>query len=184
MNFSELKLLVEETLIIKPFPDRKGLFYSNHFDFLYLLTKKYKFNLMVELGTYIGYSALHMRKGNPDGKLYTIDINEKAGGMIKEEDNINLIIGDSVESASKVPNDIDLLFIDAKHDDDSPMREFATYLPKMKEGGLILMDDIYDHPQGIGKLWKELTMPKLDLVYIHKGYGIGAVIIEGDKNEL
>ena len=177
MNFDKLKLLVEETLVIKPFPDRKGLFYSNHFDFLYLLTKKYKFDLMVELGTYIGFSALHMRKGNPEGKLYTIDINEKAGEMIRAEDNINLIIGDSVESASKVPDGIDLLFIDARHNDDSPMRELKTYLPKMKKGGLILMDDIYDHPDGIGKLWKELTVPKLDLVGIHKGYGIGAIIV-------
>ena len=45
--------------------------------------------------------------------------------------------------------EVDILFIDADHDYDSVKKDFTEYLPLVKQGGYILLDDYAEHMKGV-----------------------------------
>jgi predicted O-methyltransferase YrrM len=102
-------------------------------------------DLIVELGTNTGAGALHFRHGSPTTKITTIDITKTSPHRctLIEQANIEYIIKDSVEAASQVDDKIDIIFYDANHEYSNVMAEAAAWMPKMKEGGIALFDDIH-----------------------------------------
>ena len=150
---------------------------SNHYEFLYLLLQTVKPKLVVELGTSTGLSMLYMIEGSPNSDFYTIDIDVNSGLYLKDVP-ATYIIGDSIECVSQIPNDIDILFEDTSHEYDTIERDFQTYFPKIKKGGIMLFDDINSNAYpGAKKWWKELDCPiKVELPKIHLRYGLGAII--------
>ena len=103
---------------------------------------------ILEIGTYMGYSALCLAEGlTDDGKLYTLDIepetNEIAKGFWAQTDlggKIESHLGNATEIILKLNETFDLVFIDA----DKPA--YANYydlvFPKVRIGGIIIADNV------------------------------------------
>ncbi len=116
--------------------------------FLSLISQLIKPSYILEIGTFTGYSALCLAKGLTEaGKLITLDANAETSIIAKDffnssayKNKIEFIEGDATKSISTLPNEIDLVFIDADK------KNYALYydlvFDKLKSGGLILVDNV------------------------------------------
>lgn len=118
--------------------------------FMTLLARLIGARRAVEIGTFTGYSALCLARGLPDdGRLLCCDVSEewtsvgrpyweKAGVAHK----IELRIGPAIETLRAQPREraIDLAFIDA--DKPGYAGYFEELLPRMRPGGVILVDNV------------------------------------------
>lgn len=103
--------------------------------------------MVLELGTFTGYSALCMAEGMPeDGILHTIDNNDELAEFTQNyfnqspyKDKIRYHLGDALETIPSINETFDMVFIDADK------REYLSYyeavLNKVKKGGFILADN-------------------------------------------
>lgn len=103
---------------------------------------------VLEIGTYTGYAAICLAEGlTPDGKLYTIDINEELEDIVKThvekaglQHKIIQIIGDATQEINKLNETFDLVFIDA--DKQNYSLYFDLVIDKVRSGGFILADNV------------------------------------------
>ena len=103
---------------------------------------------ILEIGTYTGYSALCLAEGLlPDGKLHTIDKNEELRELQRRYfdlspygDQIIQHTGLALETIPRMEETFDLVFIDA--DKQEYPDYFEIVLPKVRPGGLILLDNV------------------------------------------
>ena len=107
---------------------------------------------ILEIGTFTGYSALCLAKGlTEDGELHTIELREPDAAHAKEYFNASLngrIIlhtGNALEVVPALKETWDLVFIDA--DKVSYKEYFTLVLPKVRQNGFILADNIFFHGQ-------------------------------------
>ncbi|HEU5146081.1 MAG TPA: O-methyltransferase [Chryseosolibacter sp.] len=104
--------------------------------------------VILEIGTYTGYSALCMAEGlQENGKLITIDINEeledRVRGYFREakiEDRIDYRIGDATKIIPQLNENFDLVFIDA--DKENYGRYFDLVIDRVNLNGFILADNV------------------------------------------
>jgi caffeoyl-CoA O-methyltransferase len=104
--------------------------------------------LVLEIGTFTGYSALSMAEAlPPDGRIITCDISEKhleiAGRHIRSSpyaSSIDVRLGPALETIETLDGPFDLVFIDA--DKPSYPRYYEAVLPKLAPGGVILVDNV------------------------------------------
>lgn len=141
-----LKELVREThaMVLQP------RMLSGHLQgrFLSFIAKVYQPSLILEIGTYTGYSALCMAEGlKAGGRLITIDVNEELETFTRSffdrsayKEQIDYRIADAAVEIPGIEGPIDLVFIDADK------RNYALYfdlvIDKMRSGGLILVDNV------------------------------------------
>ncbi len=104
--------------------------------------------VVLEIGTYLGYSALCFAEGLADGgKVITLDIQEGTNKVAREyvaktefRDRIDFRLGDATEIIPKLPETFDLVFIDA----DKP--NYSTYydlvFDHVRPGGFIIADNV------------------------------------------
>jgi predicted O-methyltransferase YrrM len=116
--------------------------------FLSFISKVYRPALILEIGTYTGYSALCLAEGlKKDGRLITIDVNEELESFTRSffdrssfKNQIDYRIADAAVEIPSISGPIDLVFIDADK------RNYALYfdlvIDKMRSGGLILVDNV------------------------------------------
>lgn len=103
---------------------------------------------ILELGTFTGYSTLCLAKGlHPDGKLLSIEVNaetlEKTKHVfeeIPEYDKISFINGAALDVIPTLADSIDLIYIDAKKDE--YQEYYDLLIPKLREGGILIVDNI------------------------------------------
>lgn len=115
---------------------------------LSMISNLLKPKIILEIGTYTGYSALCLAEGlSPDGELHTIDINDELESFILKyfhqseyKSQLYLHIGDALDIIPGLPNKIDLVFIDA--DKRFYLNYYHLVIDKMKPGGLILADNV------------------------------------------
>ncbi|HPW90175.1 MAG TPA: O-methyltransferase [Paludibacteraceae bacterium] len=102
---------------------------------------------VLEIGTFVGYSALCIAEGLPDGgHIDTIEIDDELEEFIREqlaktpfEERITLHIGDALQVIPQLDTTFDLVFIDA---DKRLYRDYyELVLPRLKSGGFILADN-------------------------------------------
>lgn len=103
---------------------------------------------ILEIGTFTGYSAICLAQGlQANGILHTIDINEelydiqrryfdKAGLGTK----IVSHVGNALDIIPTLPQTFDLIFIDA--DKQNYLNYYHLVLPKLRQGGYILADNV------------------------------------------
>jgi caffeoyl-CoA O-methyltransferase len=105
-------------------------------------------NLIVEIGTYTGYSALCMAEGlTKTGQLITIEVNEELREIAKkyfdksnQAKQIIQITGDAAKLIEDLPNNIDLVFIDA--DKKNYEKYYNLIFEKVRKGGIIIADNV------------------------------------------
>jgi predicted O-methyltransferase YrrM len=103
---------------------------------------------VLEIGTYMGYSALCLAEGLVEGgKVVTLDINEETNAIAKEfwrraayEDRIESHLGEAAGVIGNLDLVFDLVFIDA--DKENYSYYFDLAFPKLKVGGLIVADNV------------------------------------------
>lgn len=107
---------------------------------------------ILEIGTFTGYSALCLAKGlAADGELHTIELREADAAKAQEYFNSSLnsrIIlhkGNALELIPVIDETWDLVFIDA--DKVSYIEYFKLVLPRVRQNGFILADNVFFHGQ-------------------------------------
>jgi len=104
--------------------------------------------VILEIGTYTGYSALCMAEGlRENGKLITIDINEELHDRVSEyfreanmHDRIDYRIGDASVIIPRLQERFDLVFIDA--DKENYAHYFDLVIDRVNLNGIILADNV------------------------------------------
>jgi predicted O-methyltransferase YrrM len=119
--------------------------------FLELVSRMIKPRRILEVGTFLGYSALCLAAGlTADGMLHTLDINEADASRAKAyftksslNDKILLHLGSALEIIGDLDEEWDLAFIDA--DKVNYINYYELILPRLKKGGFILADNVLFH---------------------------------------
>lgn len=81
---------------------------------------------------------------------------------------------------------VDILHIDGMHDYDSVKRDYDTWSPKVKDGGIILFHDtkVFERDFGVWKFWAEVTERRKSFEFEH-GYGLGVLAVgDGPGSDL
>ena len=126
---------------------------------LSMFSKMIKPSYILEIGTYTGYSALCLAEGlSEGGKIITIDQNEELINILEKfllaspyQESIELKIGNAIEIIPTLPDDIDLVFIDA--DKINYSNYFDLVIDKLSPGGYIFADNV---------LWSGKVVEKVD----------------------
>jgi caffeoyl-CoA O-methyltransferase len=125
--------------------------------FLSFISKLYNPSLIVEIGTYTGYSALCLAEGLTDtGKLISIDVNEETSAFAESfiskteyAHKIELVVADAKNYIPTINEPLDIVFIDA--DKKNYLAYYFLVIDKLKTGGLVIADNV---------LWSgKITMP-------------------------
>jgi predicted O-methyltransferase YrrM len=115
---------------------------------LSFLSQSIQPKVILEIGTYTGYSALCMAEGlQNDGVLYTIDINKELAPFAQQYFNksaykklIKMMVGNSLEIIPKLNFNWDLVFIDA--DKENYSNYFDSVIERLNKGGMIIADNV------------------------------------------
>jgi len=146
---SESDLLTE--LLQKTYSERSDKsmlsgFYQGRL--LAMLSKMLRPRRILEIGTYMGYSALCLAEGlTDDGKIITLDIQPETNEVAKEfwartplYSKIESYLGDALEIIPRLAETFDLVFIDA--DKPNYKHYYDLIFPKLRVGGIILADNV------------------------------------------
>ncbi len=103
---------------------------------------------ILEIGTYMGYSALCLAEGlGEDGKIITLDIDPETNAFAKEfwartplYSRIESYLGDALEIIPILGETFDLVFIDA--DKPNYKHYYDLIFPHLRLGGVILADNV------------------------------------------
>ena len=115
---------------------------------LSMLSKMIRPRVVLEIGTYLGYSALCFAEGLADGgKVITLDINEETNKVArsfversKYAGKIEFHLGEAVDVIPTLPETFDLVFIDA--DKTNYSNYYNLVFDKLRPGGFILADNV------------------------------------------
>jgi predicted O-methyltransferase YrrM len=103
--------------------------------------------VVLEVGTAIGYSTLHMAEQLTDGRVVTLERDPKRAAQARSylerggvADRVELVEGDALETLERLEGPFDLLFVDASKG------EYARYIelaePKLSERALMVVDNL------------------------------------------
>jgi predicted O-methyltransferase YrrM len=104
----------------------------------------------LEIGTYFGYSAIHIARGMASGgRLTTIEVDPDIAAVARRNlevcgvaDRVEIVVADAAEHLPRLePESFELIFIDGKKG------EYPLYLklcvPLLRIGGLLIADDAF-----------------------------------------
>jgi predicted O-methyltransferase YrrM len=102
---------------------------------------------VLEVGTAIGYSTLHMAEQLRQGRVITLELREDRARQARDfferagvADRVELIEGDARETIEAVNGPIDLLFVDAAKDEYRGYIELAE--PKLSPRAVLVVDNM------------------------------------------
>lgn len=107
---------------------------------------------IVELGTSLGFTSLHLRGSVPGRKLSTFEGSPSIAALARQHfteagiDDINLIEGPIHYSLPYYLQDcppIDLVYLDAHHTAEATLRYFEWLEPHLHSDSVVVVDDIY-----------------------------------------
>ena len=144
----ETELLYElrrKTFLDKPYP--RMISGQVQGQFLKMISRMIRPEIILEIGTFTGYSAICLAGGlAPGGKLHTIEAEPAYDEIARQyfrkaklEDRIVLHHGDAQEILPKLDETFDLVFIDAAKEYYTDY--YRAVFEKVKPGGFILADN-------------------------------------------
>lgn len=148
---------------------------SESIEYMKQVVKKNKLKKVLEIGTFIGYSAIHF--SSVAEKVVSVDIDKKSIEIAKQNfkkfnsKNIEVIEGDAKEILANLNEKFDLIFIDAMK------REYKNYLIlslKLIKKGFIYADNTISHKEHMKEFFEYLDKGKLNW----KELGIGSGLVE------
>lgn len=104
--------------------------------------------VVLEIGTYLGYSALCFAEGLVEGgKVITLDVNEETNKVARSfvekseyKDRIEFHLGEGAKIIPSLPETFDLVFIDA--DKPNYSNYYNLVFNKVRPGGFIIADNV------------------------------------------
>ncbi len=141
-----LQALAEETRATLESPQMlTGEIEGRFLEFLVFLARP---RLVLEIGTYSGYSALSMAQALPDGgRIVSCELDPERVAFAERHiaaagfaDRIEVRQGPALETVGGLDGPFDLVFIDA--DKPSYQAYYEAVLPKLSERGLIVVDNV------------------------------------------
>jgi caffeoyl-CoA O-methyltransferase len=104
--------------------------------------------VVLEIGTYLGYSALCFAEGlDEGGKVITLDVNEETNKVARSfvekseyRDRIEFHLGEGTKIIPSLPETFDLVFIDA--DKPNYSNYYNLVFDKVRPGGFIIADNV------------------------------------------
>jgi caffeoyl-CoA O-methyltransferase len=112
--------------------------------------------LILEIGTFSGYSALSMARAlPPGGRIITCEADPERAAFarrhLERHGRIAVREGDALETVASLDGPFDLVFIDANKD--GYVDYYEAVLPKLAPRGLIAADNTlgYDSMEGIAR---------------------------------
>lgn len=116
---------------------------------LYQLTKHYKIENSLELGTSIGIGAIHLAKGNPLGNVITVEACSASRAVaLTNFDRLNCSNIKSINNTfvdffkTYSDNKFDLVYIDGHHDGIALLNYLHSVEPFTHDETIFLLDDI------------------------------------------
>ncbi len=115
---------------------------------LSMLSHMIRPKVVLEIGTYLGYSALCLAEGLADnGKVITLDIQEDTNQVARSfvektiyKDRIEFILGFGADIIPNLTETLDLVFIDA--DKPNYSNYYNLVFDKLRPGGFIIADNV------------------------------------------
>jgi caffeoyl-CoA O-methyltransferase len=115
--------------------------------FLEFLVRATSAQLVLELGTFTGYSSISMARGlTGTGKVVSMDVNPDTTAIARryaEEagvaDRIDYRLGEALDALPSLEGPFDLIFIDA--DKSNYVNYYEALLPKLAANGLLIADN-------------------------------------------
>jgi predicted O-methyltransferase YrrM len=115
--------------------------------FLAVLVRALDPRTVLEVGTAIGYSTLHMAEALGSGRIVTIERDAARAEQARDflgragvGERVEIVEADAMQAIDDLPGPFDLLFLDASKD------EYADYLrlaePKASERALLVVDNL------------------------------------------
>lgn len=152
----------------------------NHGEKVLALLDQYRPKVVVELGTWLGASAIAMARSvrRWGGTVTCVDtwageldddgcspiarsplmLLSCARAMVEAEvsASVRLIPATTMEAALRWNQPIDFLYVDAGHSYQAVSADLAYWVPHVKSGGVVVGDD-YDHPRypGVNTAWDD-----------------------------
>ena len=116
--------------------------------FLAALVAMHQPQVILEIGTFTGYSALSMAETlPPGGRIITCDISKEHLAIARRRiaaspyaDSIEIRQGPALETVESLPGPFDLVFIDA--DKPGYQAYYEATLPKLSPRGVIVVDNV------------------------------------------
>jgi glycosyltransferase involved in cell wall biosynthesis len=191
------KFEYEDTMMDCEFP------WAGHKFFAYDLIRNLNPSNIVELGTYAGTSLFSflqaIKDGGFDSTFNAVDIwkGDEHSGYYDENvyNNVKAIVenhysGVNIKLIRKKFDDalsdfsdksIDLLHIDGLHTYEAVKHDFESWLPKVKDDGIILFHDISETKDdfGVFRLWDELKS-KYGTVEFRHSHGLGVLFLDSN----
>jgi predicted O-methyltransferase YrrM len=124
--------------------------------------------VVLEVGTAIGYSTLHMAEQLRGGRVITLELREDRARQARDfleragvADRVELIEGDARETIETVGGPIDLLFVDAAKDEYERYIELAE--PKLSARAVLVIDNMLMSgevalPRGAATEWRDQSL--------------------------
>jgi predicted O-methyltransferase YrrM/CDP-glycerol glycerophosphotransferase (TagB/SpsB family) len=162
----------------------------NHVDMLYVvaIARKLQSQRIFEFGTYLGRTTYHLACGNPDSKIFTLDLDPstelKLGPAIRAvhkrglqgcffrdapcASRITQLHGDShTFDYGPFKGQMDFVFVDAAHEYDPVKNDTARAFELLAPGGVIVWHDYADKSPGVMQLLAEVSQ-ETPLFHIEK----------------
>ena len=116
--------------------------------FLSFLVSMLRPRLVVEVGTFTGYSALSMAESlPPEGRIITCDISEEHVAIARRHiaaspyaDRIEIRVGPAIDTLRTIDGPVDLAFIDA--DKSGYLEYYEDLVRKLAPDGIIAVDNV------------------------------------------
>ena len=121
--------------------------------FLSFISQLIQPQFILEIGTFTGFSAMCLAKGlHATGELHTIELREQDANTAKtnfnlspKQNQIHLHLGNALEIIPTLQHQWDIVFIDA--DKTNYINYYELVLPMLKDGGLMIADNVLFHGQ-------------------------------------
>ena len=120
----------------------------------------------VEVGVYEGYNAAHVIDNMQIEKTWLIDTWGENGFFVSDmnsieegdrmyvgvqalfapeiaQNKVEILRMDNREAAKLLPNDLDLVYIDANHEYEEVKKDMEAWYPKVRKGGILSGDDYH-----------------------------------------
>jgi caffeoyl-CoA O-methyltransferase len=143
---AHLRALAEETRAADSLPQML----SGHLQgrFLSMMSKLLRPELVLDIGTFTGYSALCLAEGLlPQGNLHTLDVDPRHAALVDRtvrkagfHQRIHQHLAPAMEVIPRIAGTFDLVFIDA--DKQNYCNYFDLVVDRVRPGGLIIADNV------------------------------------------
>lgn len=180
-------------------PDLIHCPWTGHRKFAYDLVRFMKPKQITELGTYYGHSfftfcqavedeglscecvAIDTWKGDTNSGFYNEGVFHTFRSFVQNYPQAKWQRQTFDEAVQQVEDrSIDLLHIDGLHTFEAVKQDYETWLPKLKENGIILFHDItvFRPDFGVHQLWDILAKSYPSMEFAHS-YGLGVLFPKG-----